>query len=134
MTTNCRLAPWPATGLGIVAAVFVSCARPSLAALPCGTQPEALPVDVSAQIKSEAGLILLAPANAALRGLVTAKRRELRQKYAELEPTTLDHDLLWMVCQSIAKDHSLAASQQFDEYSNLYRLLSEPIKAAPAAE
>jgi len=89
---------------------------------------------LTSRLKSEAGLILLAPANAALRGLVTAKRRELRQKYAELEPTTLDHDLLWMVCQSIAKDHSLAASQQFDEYSNLYRLLSEPIKAAPAAE
>ncbi|MGD0103150.1 MAG: hypothetical protein ABSC06_03840 [Rhodopila sp.] len=93
-------------------------------------------MNVAAQIKRDvaekASLILQAPASVNLRGFVAAKRRELRQKYTEIDKTALDQYLLWVTCQAISKDPGLAASQKFDEYSNLYRLLSEPIvQAAP---
>jgi hypothetical protein len=137
--TRLRLRAQPVSIFTVVfAVIFVGCLRPSLAALPCGAQPEDLPADVAQQITSDtdnnANLFTHAPASVSLRGLVTAKRRELWQKYPSVDKSVLDHYLLWATCQTISKDPTLAVDQKFDNYSNFYRLLSEPLKGAGPAE
>ena len=143
LTTNptaSRSALLPLTFLVAFPAVFVGCSRPALAAaLSCGTRPEISPGDVAKQVDSDAeektSLILHAPPSADLRRLVTAQRRELRHKYASVDKLALDHYLLWTTCRTISADPMLAGSQKFDAYSNVYRLLSEPIdKATPDAD
>jgi len=122
----------------VFAAVLLGVPRPAPAALPCGEQPELVEMDGAAQMKRDvaekAGLILQAPPSANLRAFVTAKRRELRQKYAEIDKTALDQYLMWVTCQAISRDPDLVASQKFDEYANLYRLLNEPIAQAAKPE
>jgi hypothetical protein len=132
-----RLAPLAPALAVIFAAVLVGCPRVALAALACGVQPEFL-AGVLERIKGDAegkaGLILQAPPRSE-RNLVTAQRRDLRQKYAEVDKSTVDRYLLWVTCQTISNDPTLAETQKFDEYSNVYRLLSEPIdKAASSGE
>jgi hypothetical protein len=114
--------------------IFVGCGRPALAAISCGQQPENLPVEGGEQFKHDvadkANLILHAPAGVNLRFFVAAKRRELRQKYPDVDRSTLDHYLLWTTCQTISNDPTLAVTQKFDEYSNFYRLMTEPVTQA----
>lgn len=114
----------------VCAAVFLGCFDPALAALPCGDQP-VIPSADEAQIRPDAiaktALIRHAPANTNMRVLVTTTRNELRHKFADIDKLTVDHYLLWVTCQSIAADYSLAPTQKFDEYALLYRLMSETI-------
>lgn len=118
------------------AAIFLGCPGTALAALPCGAQPPILPVDSAEQIKrdaqSTANLIRHAPSDAKLRKFVAASRAEFRQKHADGDAVSLDHYLLWVTCQTISNDPTKVPTQKFDEYSNVYRLMSEPI--AEAAE
>jgi hypothetical protein len=139
LTHEHDISRWPppqALALGLVfASVFGGCLQPAAAALSCGAQPEALPVDVTEQIKRDASLILQAGASVNLRGLVTAKRRELRQKNANVDASLLDRQLLWVVCQTISADPELVQSQKLDNYSTVYRPMTEPIaQAAHPAE
>ena len=54
---------------------------------------------------------------------------------ASVDRSALDQYLLWVTCRMIARDNALSGSEQFERYSAVYRLISEPIdKAAPAAE
>ena len=134
-----RSALVPFTFLIAFTAMFVSCSQSTLAAaLSCGTQPEILPADVAKHVDGDAeektDVILHAPASVNLRGMVATQRRELRNKYPSIDTLTLDHYLLWTTCRTISSDPMLGGGQKFDMYSNLYRLMSEPIKAAPAAE
>jgi hypothetical protein len=131
MTKNRVLPSRPVTLMFVLSAFCIGGARPGLAGITCGNEPEQV-AEAAAQVKDQAALILQAPANNARRALVLAKRRELREKYAEIDPGLLDHDLLWVVCQNIAKDRTMAGSQQFERYAELYRLMSEPI-AKPAS-
>jgi hypothetical protein len=128
---------------GVVVVALATClfvgARPALAGMSCGAQPEPLPPAFAAQVVGDAGhradVILKAPEGTGLRGLVTAQRREMRAAYPSVEHSLLDQYLLSVTCRTLAQDSALAPSQQFDKYANIYRLLSEPIdKAAPAAE
>ncbi len=121
------------------AALFIGCQQPARAALSCGAQPEIAVHDGAEPIKGDAtgraDLILHAPPSVNLRSLVTAQRRQMRQKYADVEKALLDSYLLWTTCQTISNDEDLVGSQKFDLYSNVYRLLSEPIdKGAPTTE
>jgi hypothetical protein len=122
---------------------FVVCAgllavgvRPAVASLVCGTKPEIAAEDGEQQITFDAQVkvdrLRQAPPRTNLRAMVTASRRELRLAYAGVEKPLLDHYLLWITCRTISNDDTLAAAQMFDEYSNLYRLMSEPIDQDPA--
>lgn len=131
--------PRPSIAIIVFTALTLGWLQPVLAEIACGDQPEGIATQSRAQLQGDvvikADLILKAPANAQRRGLVTAQRRELRQKYPDVEKPVLDTYLLWVTCQSIAHDPTLAVSQAFDKYSDFYRLLSEPIdKSAAAAE
>ena len=129
----------PLTLLIACSAFYARGPQPAFAALACGPSPEISPGEVAREIKNEiadtAKRILQAPASINLRGFVTTQRRELRHKYADVDKTTLDSDLLWVTCQTLSKDPTLDATVKFDEYSSLYLLMTEPIdKSAPAAE
>jgi hypothetical protein len=130
-------APKLAALLIVFALLLTGGVRPAVAALPCGTQPE-FAVAGSAEIKSDiegkADLILRKPASPNMRALVTAQRHALRETYPDADALTLDSYLLWMTCQSISADGTLAVSQKFDKYSDFYRWLSEPIKAPTHSE
>ena len=107
------MAVWAAAGVGGL--------RPALAAIPCGEQPEIVPEAAVEEVKldtaEKANAILQAPPSANLRVLVKETRRELRAKFAKVDKLTIDHYLLWVTCQTISDDRSLAASQKFDQYS-----------------
>jgi hypothetical protein len=118
-------------------AVLLGGLNPALAALPCGDQPE-VPATEQVKLKQDAeaksDLVRHAPASVNVRALVSATRHELRDKYSKIDKATVDHYLLWVTCQSISGDKSLAPSQKFDEYSTFYRLMSEPIQVHQAGE
>ncbi len=116
----------------VFAAVSMGGSRPSPAKLPCGEQPEVSPVDAADQIKGDADgnvtVIRQAPPGVDLRKLVDTRRRELRRKYPDADKLTIDHYLLWTTCQTISAAPELGAAQQLEEYSKLYRLITEPIE------
>jgi hypothetical protein len=132
-----RLAGRPCLYPLLVGAVLLAAGvRPALASLACGTKPEIAAEDGAQQIRFDAQIkvdrLRQAPPRTNLRAMVTASRRELRQAYAGVEKPLLDHYLLWITCRTISNDDTLAAAQMFDEYSNLYRLMSEPIDQDPS--
>ena len=112
--------------------------RAALGEMTCGALPGNLPAagadQLERDVQAKAKLILEAPASTNLRVLVMASRRDLREKHAEIDKATLDHYLLWVTCQAISTDDTLAATQKFDEYSNLYRLMTEPIARGGAGQ
>ncbi len=124
---------WPLSSIVVVvfAAVLMCGSRPSQAKLPCGEQPEVSPVDVD-QIKGDAdgnvAIIRQASPGVDLRKLVDTRRRELRRKYPDVDKLTIDQYLLWTTCQTISAAPELGAAQQLEEYSKLYRLITEPIQ------
>jgi hypothetical protein len=96
--------------------------------LTCGSQPAIIDQAKSA-IKAKVDLILQAPPNTNMRGLISARRHALHEKFTDVEPLQIDAYLLWMTCKTLSADPEQSASQKFDKYAGLYRLLSEPIKA-----
>jgi len=122
----------PAIVVIAFAAVLTGGSRPSAAKLPCGEQPEVAPVEVADQIKGDADgnvtIIRQASPSADLRKLVGARRRELRRKYPDVDRLTIDHYLLWATCETISNAPGLGGGQQLEEYSKLYRLITEPIE------
>lgn len=131
--------PLPSTFVIVVAAVSLGCLRPAVAALPCGAEPEVSPAGVADKIKGDAdgdaNALLQAAPSIDARKLAATQRRELRQKYPQVDKSTLDSYLLWTTCQTISNDPTLAAPQMLAAYAKFYRLLTEPIdKAAPPAE
>ena len=113
------------------ALVTLGAAQPALATLACGPRPDVAAAKVTPEFEGDivgtAKLIHHASPSSNLRGLVTAQRRELRQKYPDIEKPLLDSYLVWITCQTIAKDPNLAPAQGFDENAMFYRLLTEPI-------
>jgi hypothetical protein len=105
--------------------------RPSPAKLPCGEQPEVLPVEVAEKLKGDTNgnvtVILQASPSVDRRKLVDSQRRELRRKYPNADKLTIDRYMLWTTCQTISNQETLGGIQQFEEYSRLYRLITEPI-------
>ncbi len=120
------------------AALIVSLPLPSHAALTCGDQPEIAPAEraaaVKADAKGKADQIVGKQNNAGLRGFVLAQRQGLRHEYAEVDASQLDAYLMWITCQTISNDPAESASQKFDRYADVYRLLNEPIKGPVHAE
>ena len=115
----------------VCTALFVHDSPPAFAALVCGKKPQMATEDgirpIKLDVQTKVARIRQAPPRTNLRALVTATRRELWQSYANVEKSELDHYLLWVTCQTISNDPALEATQMFDEYSNLYRLMSEPL-------
>jgi hypothetical protein len=124
------------TLLVVFVAIVVVYSRPAHAVLTCGAQPEVAPADLAEQIKSDAkskaSLIIQAPPSVDLRKFVIGQRRDLRLTYAKADKLMMDHYLLWATCQTISNDRTIAGSEQFEEYSRLYRLLSEPMDKVTA--
>jgi hypothetical protein len=118
--------------------LFAHGLHPAYAALQCGPQPEITPAEQTAQVKSDteskAILIMHAEPGVNLRRLVSSQRTELRQKYPDVAAATLDSYLMWVACRAISDDPSRDGSQKFDEYADLYRILSEPIRSPAHAE
>jgi len=121
----------------IAALALAACARSACASLNCGPMPALQPASVAQAIQSEAQetaeRIRQHPAGDR-RHFAVSQRKDLREKYPQVDPLLLDSVLLWTTCQDIEDDKQLALPQAFDEYSGLYRLLSEPIKAPANAE
>jgi hypothetical protein len=138
MSRGQKIKGMASTLLVVWVALFVGDLQPAFASLACGTKPKIATEDGARQIKSNVQLkvdrIRQAPRRTNLRALVTASRRELWQSYANVEKSELDHYLLWVTCQTISNDPALEATQMFDEYSNLYRLMSEPLDQPAAAD
>jgi hypothetical protein len=124
---------WPLPSIAVIvfAAVLMGGSRPSPAKLPCGEQPEVLPVEVAEKLKGDTNgnvtVILQASPSVDRRKLVDSQRRELRRKYPDADKLTIDRYMLWTTCQTISNQETLGGIQQFEEYSRLYRLITEPI-------
>lgn len=119
--------------------VFVGYPRPALAGVSCGVPPQLSPVDVGARVeadaKAKANQLLQAPPKTDVRKLAASLRREMRRKFADVDKSVLDRYFLFATCRDISNDPALEESQVYDEYSDFYRILSEPIdKANTAAE
>jgi hypothetical protein len=120
----------------VCAALVATDVRPALASLLCGIKPEIAAEDGAQLIERDAQIkvdrLRQAPPRANLRAMVAASRRELRRVYGKVEQPLVDHYLLWVTCQTISNDDTLAATQMFDEYSSFYRLMSEPTDRSPS--
>ena len=118
-------------------AFFVGYPRPALAKVSCGVPPQFSPVDVKAQVeadaKAKANQLLQAPPKTNVRKLAVLLRREMRRKFANVEKSVLDRYFLFATCRDISNDPALEESQVYDEYSDFYRVLSEPIDKADTA-
>jgi hypothetical protein len=103
------------------------------AAQTCGEQPQNLPIEVQQQIKGDAeGKAKLAVrllGDASLSGSVESSRRELRQKYDNIDRSTVDRYFLWVTCQQIMNDRSMTTPQKLEEYQKIYRLIVAPLGA-----
>jgi hypothetical protein len=101
------------------------------AAQTCGEQPQNLPIEVQQQIKGDAeGKAKLAVrllGDASLSGSVESSRRELRQKYDNIDRSTVDRYFLWVTCQQIMNDRSMTTPQKLEEYQKVYRLIVAPL-------
>jgi len=101
------------------------------AAQTCGEQPQNLPIDVQQQIKGDAeGKAKLAVrllGDASLSGSVESSRRELRQKYDNIDRSTVDRYFLWVTCQQIMNDRAMTTPQKLEEYQKVYRLIVTPL-------
>jgi hypothetical protein len=132
------MAPSAFAFVSVFAPISIGWSPAALGEMTCGAVPENLPVEGADQlerdVQGKAKFILEAPASTNLRVLVTASRRDLRAKHANVEKSTLDHYLLWVTCQAISRDVTLAPSQKFDKYSNFYRLMTEPIAGGGAGQ
>jgi len=129
--SNRRRQPATAT---VIAALAMACfAAPARATLPCAAMPELQPTDVAQQVRDDAEektlQIRKMPNGQAKRHFVLVQRQEMREKFPTVDKPLLDSILMWTTCEAIAHDKGLVATQAFDEYSDTYRLLSEPIKA-----
>jgi hypothetical protein len=100
--------------------------------------PELLPADIAREVREDAEektvLIRNTQHGIDKRHFVLLQRQEMREKFPAVDKPLLDSFLMWTTCEAIAHDKELAATQAFDEYADLYRLLSEPIKAPAHAE
>ena len=118
-------------------AVFVGYPVPAQAGLTCGVPPPLSPAGVAAQVetdaKAKAQLLLHSPPRTNLRKLAASLRREMRRKFANVDKPVLDRYFLFTTCEDISNDPTLAESQVYDEYSDFYRILSEPIDKADTA-
>jgi hypothetical protein len=98
----------------VFAAVLTGGSRPSPAKLPCGEQPEVLPVEVAEKLKGDADgnvtTILHSPPAVDRRKLVDNQRRELRRRYPDVDKPTIDRYMLWTTCQTISSEQSLGSS------------------------
>ena len=113
------------------------CAPPARAGLNCGDMPILQPASIVPAVQTdvqEKVEIIRAHALKDRRRFIVAQRQDMRAKYPQIDPVLLDSYVLWTTCQSIEDDKNLAPAQAFDEYSDLYRQLSEPIKAPEHAE
>ncbi len=96
-------------------------------------QPASVVQSVQTEAQETAERIRMHPVGDRRHFIVT-ERQEMRAKYPQVDQSLLDSFLLWTTCQAIEEDKHLAPTQAFDEYSGLYRQLSEPIKPPAHAE
>ncbi|HEY4041612.1 MAG TPA: hypothetical protein VGM32_07175 [Rhodopila sp.] len=135
-----RRTPLPCCVVFVLSAIVAGSPHPASAAplLPCGQQPKIDSAELTERVEGDArdkaDLIRKAEPDPGLRALVGTQRLDLRQKYASVEASALDSSLLWAICQAISKDPTQGTTQKFDEYSKLYRLLTEPIRGAAHTE
>lgn len=131
---SAKEARWPLPSIAAIvfAAVLLAGSRPSSAKLPCGEQPEVLPIEFAEKLKGDVDgnvtIVLQASPAVDRRKLVASQRRELRRKYPDVDKPTIDRYMLWTTCQTISSEPALGGIQQFEEYSKLYRLITEPIE------
>ncbi len=136
-SVNCVKPRRRAAGVLIAAVALAWCTPAARAALTCEDMPVLQPANaiqgVAADAQEKAELIRNFPP-ADRRHFIISQRQDLRAKYPLIDPLLLDRFLLWTTCEAIDQDTRLSPSQAFDEYSGLYRQLSEPIKAPAHAE
>lgn len=131
---NAKALRWllPSIAMIVFAVVLMAGSRPSPAKLPCGEQPEVLPVEIAEKLKGDTDrnvtAILQSAPSVDRRKLIDSQRRDLRRKYPDADKLTIDRYMLWTTCKTISSEESLGGIQQFEEYSKLYRLITEPVE------
>jgi hypothetical protein len=108
----------------LIIALFLLCPTTALAQLvDCGSKPE-FPPDVDQSIKGDiqvsAQLLTKYLGDAALKGKVDINRKELQQKYSNIDRAKIDQYLLWVSCQNIMRDSSSTTEQKSDRFIQVY--------------
>ena len=108
--------------LGLI--MFV-CRPASAQTVNCGEQPKELPADVEQRIKGDvegkAQLFTKLLGDAALKGTVEASKKELQQKYKDVDKAQMDRYMSWVSCQSIMQDKEMTTAQKNKLWLDLYR-------------
>lgn len=97
----------------------------ALAQVSCGEQPKDLPPDIEESIKGDvqgkAQLFTKLLGNAELKGAVEASKKELQQKYKNVDKAQMDRYMAWVSCQNIMQDKNLPTEKKNSLWLDLYR-------------
>ncbi|MGY8706000.1 hypothetical protein RAD16_09665 [Bradyrhizobium sp. 18BD] len=111
--------------IGFVATLLSLLPTTALAqAVNCGEQPQ-FPPDIEKSIKGDvqgkAQLFTKLLGNAELKGAVDTSKKELQQKYNNVDKAKIDQYMAWVSCQSIMQDRNLATEKKNSLWLELYR-------------
>jgi hypothetical protein len=93
----------------------------------CGSQPK-IPGDVEDQIKgdveSKAQIFTKLLGDVNLKGTVESSKKEVYQKYKDLDKSQIDQYMIWVSCQNIMLDKQLSAADKSKLWIEIYRELT----------
>jgi hypothetical protein len=100
----------------------------------CGSQPK-IPGDVEDQIKGDvegkAQIFTKLLGDVNLKGTVESSKKEVYQKYKDLDKSQIDQYMIWVSCQNIMSDPKLSSSEKSKLWIEIYRELTRKSSAAP---
>lgn len=96
----------------------------------CGNQPTDVPPDIQQQfqgdVEGKATIFTKLLGDVNLKGKVDSSRSEVYQKYKNLDKSVVDQYMIWVSCQAILQDKSLAPAQKIQLWIEIYKQLQVP--------
>ena len=112
----------------IALALALSCE--SHAQVNCGNQPSDVPPDIQQQfqgdVEGKAAVFTKLLGDVNLKGKVDSSRSEVYQKYKNLDKSVVDRYMIWVSCQAILQDKTLAPAEKVQLWIQIYRQLQTP--------
>ncbi|MET4279831.1 MULTISPECIES: hypothetical protein [unclassified Bradyrhizobium] len=102
----------------------------------CGPQPADVPPDVQLRIRGDvegkAQVFTRLLGDVDLKGKVDSSRKEVHQKYRDLDKSVIDRYMIWVSCQNIMQDKELKPPEKNRLWIDIYRELIKPSKESAA--